>query len=58
MENKKEYLKIKVKSSYGTTIIKKLDSGIDIDDLMQEWRDILLGLGYSDKSINKYIELT
>lgn len=57
MENKQQFIKIKVKSPYGTTIIKKVDVDINIDDLMYEWRDILLALGYANESVSKAINL-
>lgn len=56
MENK-DYIKIKVKSPYGTTIKKKVDVDITLDDLMYEWKEILLALGYSDEQIKKAINL-
>lgn len=54
--NKEKYTKIKVTDSYGTTVIKKLPEDPNIDDMMRAFRDIMLGLGYAENSINEYIE--
>jgi hypothetical protein len=54
MENKK-HTKIKVKDSYGTTVIKKLNADATVEDMYEAFKDILLGLTYSDGSIDNYL---
>ncbi len=57
MENNEvEFIKIKVKSTYGTVVSKYLEVDSNIHDMMQAWREILLALGYSDGNIREYIE--
>lgn len=54
--NKEEFTKIKVTDAYGTTITKKLSSDVDVDTMMQAWRDVMLALGFRIDRINEYIE--
>lgn len=54
MKNKK-YTKIKVKDSYGTTVIKKLSADATVEDMYEAFKDILLGLTYSEGSIDNYL---
>lgn len=54
MENKK-YTKIKVTDSYGTTVIKKLNADATVDEMYEAFKDILLGLTYSEGSIDNYL---
>lgn len=56
MEPKEEVYKIKVKDAYGTTITKKLPWDSNVDEMMQAWRDIMIGMGYSIDRVNEYIE--
>jgi len=56
MEPKEEVYKIKVKDAYGTTITKKLHCDTDVDEMMQAWRDIMIGMGFPVSRVNEYIE--
>ena len=56
MENKK-CTKIKVTDSYGTIVIKKLSADATVDEMYEAFKDILLGLTYSEKSIEKYLRI-
>lgn len=53
--NKEKYTKIKVTDSYGTTVIKKLSADATVEDMYEAFKDILLGLTYSEGSIDNYL---
>jgi len=53
---KEKIIRITVESDYGTTIIKEVDVDSDIENLMQNWKEIVLGLGYHPECVNEYID--
>ena len=52
----KKYTKIKVTDSYGTIVIKKLSAEATVDEMYEAFKDILLGLTYSEESIDNYLK--